>query len=73
MSSIVECLPLVQGGIVRNSSNVRTRGLQHFQPACRSALCGDCKPQAKRAPIDLSGLRGRLEGLDDTRRSPPDL
>lgn len=26
------CLPLVQGGISRNSSNVRTRRLQHFQP-----------------------------------------
>ena len=26
------CLPVVQGGIERNSSKVRTRGLQHFQP-----------------------------------------
>ena len=32
VSSVVECLPFVQGGIERNSSNVRTRGLQHFQP-----------------------------------------
>ena len=30
--SVVECLPVVQGGMERNSSNVRTRGLQHFQP-----------------------------------------
>jgi len=30
--SVVECLPVVQGGMVRNSSNVRTRGLQHFHP-----------------------------------------
>lgn len=30
--SVVLCLPVVQGGMVRNSSNVRTRGLQHFQP-----------------------------------------
>src|ERR1700722_2848232 len=30
--SVVECLPVVQGGMDRNSSNVRTRGLQHFQP-----------------------------------------
>lgn len=30
--SVVECLPVVQGGIERNSSKVRTRGLQHFQP-----------------------------------------
>lgn len=32
MSSTVECLPVVQGRILRNSSNVRHRGLQHFQP-----------------------------------------
>jgi hypothetical protein len=31
-SSIVECLPVVHGGIDMNSSKVRTRGLQHFQP-----------------------------------------
>jgi hypothetical protein len=31
-SSTVLCLPVVQGGIERNSSKVRTRGLQHFQP-----------------------------------------
>jgi len=30
--SVVLCLPVVHGGIVRNSSKVRTRGLQHFQP-----------------------------------------
>jgi hypothetical protein len=33
VSSTVECLPVVHGGMARNSSNVRTRGLQHFQPA----------------------------------------
>lgn len=32
LSSTVECLPVVHGGMARNSSNVRTRGLQHFQP-----------------------------------------
>jgi hypothetical protein len=32
VSSTVECLPVVQGGMARNSSKVRTRGLQHFQP-----------------------------------------
>lgn len=32
VSSTAECLPLVQGGMERNSSKVRTRGLQHFQP-----------------------------------------
>lgn len=30
--SVVLCLPVVQGGMARNSSKVRTRGLQHFQP-----------------------------------------
>jgi hypothetical protein len=33
VSSTVECLPVVHGGMVKNSSNVRTRVLQHFQPA----------------------------------------
>lgn len=32
VSSTVECLPVVHGGIARNSSKVRTRGLQHFHP-----------------------------------------
>jgi hypothetical protein len=32
LSSIVECFPVVQGGIARKSSNVKTRGLQHFHP-----------------------------------------
>ena len=32
VSSTVLCLPVVHGGIVMNSSKVRTRGLQHFQP-----------------------------------------
>lgn len=30
--SVVLCLPCVHGSISRNSSKVRTRGLQHFQP-----------------------------------------
>ena len=30
--STVECFPVVQGGIERNSSNVKNRGLQHCQP-----------------------------------------
>lgn len=32
VSSTVECFPVVHGGIERNSSKVRTRGLQHFHP-----------------------------------------
>jgi hypothetical protein len=38
VSSTSEWLPVVQGGMVRNSSKVRTRGLQHFQPEERD-LC----------------------------------
>jgi len=30
--SVVEWTPVVQGGMDMNSSKVRTRGLQHFQP-----------------------------------------
>jgi hypothetical protein len=30
--SVVLCLPVVHGWMERNSSKVRTRGLQHFQP-----------------------------------------
>ena len=32
VSSTVECKPVVHGGMERNSSNVKTRGLQHVQP-----------------------------------------
>jgi len=31
--SVVECFPVVQGGMAINSSKVSTRGLQHFQPS----------------------------------------
>ena len=36
--SVVECLPVVHGGISMNSSKVRTRGLQHSQPGYVSQL-----------------------------------
>lgn len=32
VSSTSECVPVVQGSMARNSSNVKTRGLQHFHP-----------------------------------------
>lgn len=32
VSSTVLCFPVVHGGMFINSSNVSTRGLQHFQP-----------------------------------------
>ena len=38
VSSMVECLPVVQGGISRNSSKVRTRGLQHIHPSEKMTL-----------------------------------
>lgn len=37
--SVVECLPVVQGVMERNSSKVKTRGLQHFQPGSIISLC----------------------------------
>lgn len=35
VSSMSVWAPVVQGGMARNSSKVRTRGLQHFQPGGR--------------------------------------
>lgn len=43
VSSTVQWRPVVQGGMVMNSSNVRTRGLQHFQPEKSYQLDGDLK------------------------------
>ena len=46
VSSIVECIPVVHGGMAKNSSNVKTRGLQHFQPEClvsRLSLQATCE------------------------------
>jgi hypothetical protein len=40
VSTTVACWPVAQGGIERNSSNVRTRVLQHFQPV--SGVSKDC-------------------------------
>jgi hypothetical protein len=67
---VVECLPVVQGGIDRNSSKVRTRGLQHFQPVQLSTcmllswkmhyiFVEACEPKTY-----LSVLHGRLVGQD---------
>lgn len=38
VSSTVECFPVVHGGMLRNSSKLRTRGLQHFHPVV-AKLC----------------------------------
>lgn len=37
VSSTVECLPFVHGSRARNSSKLRTRGLQHDQPGKRAS------------------------------------
>ena len=45
VSSTVECLPFVQGGIERNSSKVRNRGLQHIQPFHPDTVLASSGPQ----------------------------
>lgn len=68
LSSTAECLPLVQGGMERNSSKVRTRGLQHFQPNSYSQPLEICLHRAWDQMWErghLSALRGRLEAQGD--------
>lgn len=50
VSSTAECFPLVQGGMERNSSKVRTRGLQHFQPSSYS------QPRGIYLPVQAMGV-----------------
>lgn len=64
VSSTVECFPVVHGGIARNSSKVRTRGLQHFQPVKASTYVLLSELMYERAPRHLSGLRGKWAGQD---------
>ena len=69
VSSTAECGPVVQGGMLMNSSKVRTRDLQHFQPVCQKPeTCQlhilQIRPAVNsidvgRRRTDLSGLRGR--------------
>lgn len=73
VSSIVECLPVVHGGMERNSSNVKTRGLQHFQPGQSGQYKAKFNRETKKAPRHLSGPHGRLVGLDDRCIPLPDL
>jgi hypothetical protein len=76
--SVVECLPVVQGGIDKNSSKVRTRGLQHFQPVqlsnCMVIELADALYFRKgvQAETNLSALHGRLVGLGGIYILPPD-
>jgi hypothetical protein len=51
VSSTAECLPVVQGGILRNSSKVRTRGLQHFQPVQHPTMNQSQCPQLSRFAV----------------------
>lgn len=51
VSSTVECLPVVHGGMERNWSNVKTRGLQQCQPCDRSQyLTGQCRSEGNGRP-----------------------
>lgn len=63
VSSTVECLPVVHGGMARNSSKVKTRGLQHFQPA-KSANCQktSCATRAYDSKLGLS-KRGQIKRI----------
>jgi hypothetical protein len=57
---MVECLPVVQGGMARNSSKVRTRGLQHFQPRVGQYVyvgCGEsCRNMERGVSLTLLAL-----------------
>lgn len=68
-SSTVECLPVVHGGMARNSSNVRTRGLQHFQPAIRNQSSVGSTSMS----TDLFVLHGIQAGQDDIHSLRQDL
>ena len=74
VSSTVECLPVVHGGMLRNSSKVSTRGLQHFQPDSVVSFTDEvvwvCMKWARR---HLSVLHGTLEDRDGKHILPRSL
>ena len=74
VSSTVECLPVVHGGMLRNSSKVSTRGLQHFQPDSMVSFTDEvvcvCMKWARR---HLSVLHGILEDQDGIHIRPRSL
>ena len=47
VSAMVECLPVVQGGMARNSSKVSTRGVQHCQPKTSVSAVGTCDGESR--------------------------
>lgn len=66
--SVVECFPVVHGGMERNSSKVRTRGLQQLQPVRKikfnpyyAKIIGLAGRKS-----DLSAPHGRLGLVDDS-------
>ena len=62
--------------MVRNSSKVKTRGLQHFQPAQRvSSGFSESMENGfgERAREHLSGLHEKWEALDGRHTPPPHL
>lgn len=65
VSSTVECLPVVQGGIDRNSSKVRTRGLQHIQPS--AAISQTLITEIFAGPILGRKLAGQAQAVTCTR------
>ena len=65
-SSTMECFPVVQGGIERNSSNVKNRGLQHFQPESSQPMFDRLKQAIERGCPDtflpfMKDWRPRME------------
>ena len=74
VSSTVECLPVVHGGMARNSSNVKTLGLQHFQPVCiESANASLVVGAMKGRPDTFLPFIGKRVVQDDRRSPPPGL
>jgi hypothetical protein len=70
VSSTSECLPVVQGSMARNSSKVRTRGLQHFQPV-HIQISTKTKMQCHITRTHLSAPHGRRAGQDGKRNPRP--
>ena len=62
VSSTVLCLPVVQGGMERNSSKVSTRGLQHAHPFVSG--CQNGFLQFRKQMSYLFGLHGRRADRD---------
>jgi hypothetical protein len=73
VSSTVLCLPVVQGGMVMNSSKVKTRGLQHFHPVevcqltVRMVVCREKRylsgPHGRLAIVELAMLKHSVDKL----------